>query len=271
MDQIIIGCTTRPYAAVSLAEACERIAAAGYTDVAVFQNSDGLAVTAASTADQITAVRRAAAAAGLKPSMVLGGVSLDQAPDAAFEEFKRLLDNTAAVGADWLLQCGTEAESRREMYYTLLERAAPVAAELGVGITLKPHGGITLNVADLLRAARRIVHPAFGICYDPGNILYYTKGAERPGPGAAQIAPHVTTAIVKDCLLNNGVPDVMVTPGEGLVDFRAVFAGLCGGGFHGPCYVECVGGSTLETIDANLRATLDFVQRTLAGTESGGG
>ena len=269
MDQIIIGCTTRPYAAVTLAEACERIAAAGYTDVAVFQNSDELAVTATSTADQIAAVRQAATAAGVKPSMVLGGVSLEQSRDAAFEDFRRLLNNTAAVGAKWLLQCGTEDESRREMYYALLERAAPVAAEIGVGITLKPHGGVTLNVADLLRAAGRIVHPGFGICYDPGNIIYYTKGAERPEPGAARIASHTTTAIVKDCVLNDGVPDVMVTPGDGLVDFRAVFAGLCGGGFHGPCYVECVGGSALAAIDANLKATLDFVRQALPGSGPG--
>lgn len=34
--ELTIGCTTRPYAGLSYEEAFERIAAAGYTDVAVF-------------------------------------------------------------------------------------------------------------------------------------------------------------------------------------------------------------------------------------------
>ena len=39
-----IGCTTRPYASVSFAEACEHIAEAGYSDVAVFRNTGSVAI-----------------------------------------------------------------------------------------------------------------------------------------------------------------------------------------------------------------------------------
>jgi len=146
-----------------------------------------------------------------------------------------------------------------------LRRTAPHAEQAGVRITLKPHGGITLTVEDLARAHREVGHRAFGICYDPGNLIYYTKGARRPETGIAAIAPAVSTVIIKDCVLRDGEPDVMVTPGEGLVDFRRVLGGLVDAGFQGPLYVECVGGKSPDEIDANLRATRTFVAEILRG------
>jgi sugar phosphate isomerase/epimerase len=59
--------------------------------------------------------------------------------------------------------------------------------------------------------------------------------------------------------LNNGKPDVMVTPGEGLVDFGEVIAILRTGSFQGPMYVECVGGKSLDEINHNVRSTLGFL------------
>ena len=55
------------------------------------------------------------------------------------------------------------------------------------------------------------------------------------------------------------MPDVMVTPGEGLVDFDTVLGGLVNGGFEGPLYVECVGGQTVAEINRDTEATLKFV------------
>ena len=101
--------------------------------------------------------------------------------------------------------------------------------------------------------------------YDPGNIIYYSKGEERPEMHVDAVAPLVTTAIIKDCVVRDGVPDVMVTPGEGWVDFQRVLSSLVGAGFDGPLYVECVGGDTLEEIDANVRQTYRFLQDILTG------
>ena len=74
----------------------------------------------------------------------------------------------------------------------------------------------------------------------------------------------MTTTIIKDCVVENGEPDVMVTPGEGLVDFKKVLDGLGAGGFDGPLYVECVGGTRLDEINANIKSTLKFVTDILA-------
>ncbi len=152
------GCTTRPYSSLAFAEACRHIAAAGYTDVALFRTA------------------------------------------------------------------GVRSESSREE-----------------------------------------VLPAFGICYDPGNIIYYTRGKERPETHVSEVAPLVTTGIIKDCVLRDDIPDVMITPGEGLVGFDAVLSALVEGGFRGPLYVECVGGESLDEVDQNVRRTLVYIQGILSG------
>ena len=254
-----IGCTTRPYGLLTFPKACEHIAAAGYTDVAVFANAGQVPVRADSTDAEIAETRKAAAAVGLAPSMLIGSTKLNLGLEAAVDDYKRLIDNAAALGTKWLLDCGTGNEAHYADYFELMRQAAPHAAEMGVNITMKPHGGISLTVQDLLDANDKVNHPAFGICYDPGNIIYYTKGGLRPETDIGTVAPKVTTTIIKDCVVENGVPDVMVTPGEGLVDFETVLNGLVNGGFDGPLYVECVDGETVDEVDSNTKAALKLV------------
>ena len=144
-------------------------------------------------------------------------------------------------------------------------RGVSIHAEIaGVGLTLKPHGGITLTIDDLIDAFDKVSHPAFGICYDPGNIIYYTKGELHPAPDIARIAPIVTTGIIKDCLVTDSVPDVMVTPGEGLVDFEKALGGLIEGSFRGLLYVECVAGKKLDEINKNVKSSRKFIGDILA-------
>ena len=256
-----IGCTTRPYESLTFSEACDHISAAGYTEVAVFSNAGRNPVRADSTSSEIREASRAAANAGLTPSAVMGSVRfLDKGLEVCLDDYKRLIDNAAVLGAKWLLDCGTAIEAHYKDYYELMRRAAPHAAQTGVDIALKPHGGISLSAQDLLKAAKEVRHSAFGICYDPGNIIYYTKGSLRPESDIGVIAPKVTTVIIKDCIVKDGEPDVMVTPGEGLVDFERVLNGLITGGYDGPLYVECVGGSTLNEVNVNIESTLKFVK-----------
>ena len=260
----IVGCTTRPFAKLSYAEACERIASAVYTDVALFINEGEIPVRSDSTAEEVAEVRQTIEGTGLRPSMLLGRTRLDLGLEAAVEDYERLISNASGLGCEWLLDCGTGREELYEDYYEMMNRAMPHAEECGVKVVLKPHGGITLTVDDLLKAHERVDHPSFGICYDPGNIIYYTKGEVRPDADIDRIAPVTRAGIVKDCVVVDGKPDVMVTPGEGLVDFEKVFAGLVLGGFDGPLYVECVGGEEIEEIDANVRSTREFVRNILA-------
>ena len=74
------------------------------------------------------------------------------------------------------------------------------------------------------------------------------------------MASRVTTAIIKDCVVEDGKPDVQVTAGDGLVDFPVVLKQLIEGGFRGPWYVECVGGREVAQIDRDLAFTLGYVK-----------
>ena len=73
------------------------------------------------------------------------------------------------------------------------------------------------------------------------------------------VASRTSTLIIKDCMLNNDKPDVMVTAGDGLVDFPFVIGQLEDGGFSGPMYVECVGSSEPDAVDGDLKRTHVFV------------
>jgi sugar phosphate isomerase/epimerase len=254
-----MGCTTRPFQELSFAEACRRIAAAGYTDVAIFRG-----ITADSSREEVLGMRQVAVDAGLAPSMVLARAPLDLGLEPAIDAYKHLIDHAVALGADWLLDLGTSQEVFRGRYVALMQQVAPCAEQAGVGISVKPHGGITRTTADLVVVHNAVSQPAFGICYDPGNLIYYTQGAERPTDHIARVAPLVTTGIIKDCVVRAGVPNVMITPGEGWVDFHAVLAGLLEAGFRGPLYLECVAGETIDEIDRNVQATWLYVAEILA-------
>jgi sugar phosphate isomerase/epimerase len=253
-----IGCTTRPFGDVPLADACRRIAAAGYTDVALFSGVDD-----ESSPEEVSAARQVALDAGLRPSLLLARARLEQGLDGAATAYVQLIDNAVALGAQWLLDLGTAQEALYGRYLSLMRVVAPYAQEAGVQIAVKPHGGITTTTDDLIAVHRQVDHPSYGICYDPGNIVYYTRGAERPRTYIDRVAPLVTTCIIKDCTIRDGERDVMITPGEGWVDFEAVLGGLVRGGFRGPLYVECVGGQSVQEIDHNVQATRAFVREIL--------
>jgi sugar phosphate isomerase/epimerase len=257
---IILGCTTRPYSDIPVSDACARIAAAGYTDMALF----GAAIGADSSRDHVLSIRRAVLDSGLSPSMLLGRVDLQNGPGAALSAYRRLIDNAALLGATWLLELGLDQETLFGTYLDVIRQAAFHAEQAGIGITLKPHGGITLTSQGLIDVHRRVNQPAFSICYDPGNIIYYSKGQEMPTDHLAEVAPLVRTGIIKDCVVRDGSPDVMVTPGEGMVDWRSVLSTLLASGFVGPLYVECVAGDSIEQRDRNVKRTLAFVRGVLS-------
>ncbi|WP_028453243.1 sugar phosphate isomerase/epimerase family protein [Chitinilyticum aquatile] len=254
------GCTTRPYQELDFPRACAAIAAAGFSEVAVYYNASAagtpaIPVTAQSTAADVAAARQAASAAGLTPSLLLGGWQPDLELAAAIDDYRRLIDNAAALGACWLLDLGCDQRELRADYLALMQAVAPHAEAAGITITLKPHGGIALTAADLLALYGTVAHPAFRLCFDPGNFIYYSAGAIRPEDCVDALAPHCATAIIKDCVLGPGGPDVMVTPGEGLVDFPQIFRQLRAGGFSGPVYLECVAGNSADDRDENVRRT----------------
>ncbi|MBT7860242.1 MAG: sugar phosphate isomerase/epimerase [Gemmatimonadetes bacterium] len=257
----ILGATTRPFNQLPFAEACLRISRAGYQHVAIFANQGVQPIRSDSTSAELEDVGRITRDTGLTPSMVLGRTVWDNGLEDAVTQYRRLIDNSAEVGAGWILDLGTSKEELYEDYVELMRQVAPSAEAAGVAITMKPHGGISLTVEHLVQTHRRVDHPAFGICFDPGNIIYYTKGDRRPEPDVEHVSKLVTSFIVKDCVVVDGEPDVMVTPGDGLVDFPLVLAKLRASGYSGPSYVECVaGGQDADLVERALTQTFGYIR-----------
>ena len=265
---ITIGCLSRPYGDLGPAEAYERIAAAGFTDLGVYPNPyPGEApLRADDPPEKVAEIRKMAADAGLTPVLLLGYTKLDLGLETAVEQYEKLIDRAAELGVSWLLDSGTANEEHYESYFELMRRASPYAEEAGIGITMKPHGGISLTADDLLTAVERVDHPSFAICYDPGNIIFYSQGEHRPERDAERVAARTSTAIIKDCSLETGTrDDVNVTAGDGLVDFPVLLRKMASGGFEGPYFVECVGGRQEPEIDRDLSYTRGYI-RGILGT-----
>jgi len=264
--ELVIGSTTRPYNMLSFAEACERIGGAGYTDVAVFAHDRVIPVDSESSSEQVAAAKKAAADAGVNPSMLLGRALLDRGAEGAVNAYKQLLDNAAELGSKWILELGTGKEEFYGIYPEVMRQAAEHAETVGVGISLKPHGGISLTARELIDLYQQVDRPAFAVSYDPGNIIHYTRGEVRPESEVDEIAKYTSTAIVKDCALDaENNPNVNTTAGDGEVDFYRVLSGLVGGGFSGPLYVECVGAKEPDGVDRDLAFTLGYIKGILLG------
>jgi sugar phosphate isomerase/epimerase len=80
--------------------------------------------------------------------------------------------------------------------------------------------------------------------YDPGNILFYSKGALDPVVDSATVDGLVVGMSIKDYPRGQSFlqrPIRHATPGSGLMNYKAVMARLKKGGFvRGPLMVECL-------------------------------
>ena len=91
--------------------------------------------------------------------MLIGGTKLDLGLDGAVDDYKRLIDNAAGLGTTWLLDCGTGKEEHFEAYFELMRQAAEHARQVGVYITMKPHGGnatVKLYLLEILKMATNV-------------------------------------------------------------------------------------------------------------------
>src|SRR5207249_6076938 len=68
---------------------------------------------------------------------------------------------------------GPTEQKAWERQLQLMTAVAEHAHAMGMTLVMKPHGGIGGTAHGMAEAVRYMRSPGFGICYDPGNILYY--------------------------------------------------------------------------------------------------
>jgi len=267
-----IGCYTRPWAKYDYREALDAIAEAGfkYAGLMTTNTKTGLVISVDTTLEEAEQVGREAKKRGLKiPSLYGGDIPVAKSIEAGIEGLRKLIDNCKACGVGNLMMGGVGNEKLYDVYYKAIAECCDYAAEKGIGISVKPHGGLNATGPQCRKTVERVGRRNFTLWYDPGNIFFYSDGKLDPATDAAQVAGLVSGMCVKDFAMasQEGKPakEVMITPGTGRVDFRAVLAVLKKGGFTGgPLVVECLARGELPALLAEAKKARKFVEELVA-------
>ncbi|MFB0552880.1 MAG: neutral/alkaline non-lysosomal ceramidase N-terminal domain-containing protein [Phycisphaerae bacterium] len=256
-----IGCYTRPWADYDYRVALDAIAEAGfkYAGLMTTKSKTRLVISISTTLEEAARVGQEVKSRNLKVLSVYGGgIPVAKSLKAGIGGLKKLIDNCAACDAKNLLMGGIGDEKLYEVYYKAIAECCDYAAEKGVGISIKPHGGLNATGPQCRKTIEMVGHRNFRIWYDPGNIFFYSNGKLDPVDDAATVDGLVTGMCVKDY---RHPKNVSVTPGTGQVDFPAVLARLKKGGFtHGPLIVECLQPGDLKETLAEARKVRLFLE-----------
>jgi sugar phosphate isomerase/epimerase len=252
---IDLGCMNRPWAQHPFDEALAGIAQAGFRSFGLLNNwNQDVKVTGDSDDAEVDALGARVRNAGLSLRMLPCSVPLDRGHDDAVAFVRTLARHAERLGVKILLEMGSTNPDRYDMYFAVMRDAAPTAADHGVTIALKPHGGLSTTSDDCLHAVERVDRIAYRLTYDPGNLLYYAD--ERPEPSLIKLRPYVVAICIKDEVGGNG-PNrtVDLTPGDGDVDFPMIVKILLDTGFRGPAIVETLGLGSIDEVNSQaLRA-----------------
>jgi len=259
---IKLACMTWVYSHVSFENALERIAKAGFKYVSFGLPHEENPVFSENKPDEATHTLRLLDRYGLQPVTLVSTEQLS--PNQTIERACRWMDFARELGVKELLSLGTwsyrrfpdERHSEKEM--TILNKAfaekfhilAEEAAKRDLVISIKPHTGNTATADELNQTLSAIGSPFVKVNYDPGNVRYY-EGI-NPTADLRLIAKQVISFIAKDHKGGRFESDFPI-PGEGDVDFPALFAILNEMQFKGPIIVERIDGRgeprTLEELD----------------------
>jgi len=257
-----IGIYTRPWAKYDYRVALDAMVEAGfkYAGLMSTNSKTRLVISAATTAEEAEQIGQELKKRGLGLLSVYGGgIPVEKSLQAGIEAMHRLIDNCAAAGAKSILMGGIANPKLYQAYYKAIAECCDRAAERGLLITLKPHGGLNATGPQCRKCVETVGKKNFRLFYDPGNVYFYSKGELDPVKDAETVDGLVAGMCVKDYLPPNRVD---VTPGTGKVDFPALLARLKKGGFtSGPLVIECLAPGDLKEILAEAKKARSFLEK----------
>ncbi len=256
-----IGCYTRPWDRHDVRTALDAIAEAGYKHAGLMttKSRTRLVISAATTLEEAERIAEELKKRDLSvPSVYGGDINVARSLQDGIDDLPRIIDACAAVGAKNLLMGGTGNPKLHDNYYKAVAECCDYAASLGMGISVKPHGGLNADGAQCRKICELVGKRNFGVWYDPGNILFYSDARLDPVKEAAELDGRVVGMSVKDY---RHPKNVELTPGTGQVDFQAVMERLRQGGFtSGPLVVECLAPGDPPTLLAEARKARRFLE-----------
>lgn len=255
-----LGCFTRPWKDYGVEAAAAGMRAAGFNYFGPMGMNPTRLIDYNSTPEDVAAIERVVKGAGLKFSIIMATYPLSSVEEGV-AAVNRQIDYAEQLGTRHVLTGGASNSDQYETYYAIMRESSEYAMHKGITVMLKPHGGLSNTTRDTIESWKKVNHQNFKICYDAGNLLYYV--GEDPLAHIHEIAPIVSSMCIKD-EVGGKQGDVMVTPGDGTVDFAAVFSALKEAGFAGPFAVECLSGESLEEINHEAVRARQFLEETFA-------
>lgn len=254
-----IGCFNRPWGAWGYDVALDGLKAGGFKVTGLVGDHKGdIGLSTTATPEYIAALKRRINDRGLTVNVAWLKTQHKGPVADSIAGCRKLIDYAAQLGMTYLLSGGVSAESQYENYYATMADAAKYAADKGVNMVLKPHGGSSGASDEVLKCLEKVNHPNFKVWFDAGNIIYYT--GKDPVAELKPIAKYVTGFCAKDCAAQKTA--VMIQFGAGKVDFKAVFKVLKEAGFNGPVMIECTApAETPEQVTANAVANRKFLEK----------
>jgi sugar phosphate isomerase/epimerase len=262
--EVQLGAMNRSWTQFTFDEALSGIAGAGFKYFGFLAQQRKMLIGATTSPEEVDQAVARVRGHGLEPRFIPSTIAMDQSDAEAVTQARRLVDNARRAGVPVLLEMGNSKPENYTRYFEIMRQAAPYAEQQGVTIALKPHGGLSTTADDCLRAIETVDHPAYRLCFDPGNLLYYA--GQRPEVELPKLAPYVVAMCVKDETGGSGPNrSVNVTPGDGDVDFPAVFKILADHGFAGkPAIVETLAGTSLDEVNREAKRGYEYLTQVLS-------
>jgi sugar phosphate isomerase/epimerase len=276
-----IGCYTRPWGAYDFQTALDAVADAGYKHLGLMtiNSKSKLVISVTTTIEEADKIGYQVRQRGLQiPSTYVGGFPVQKSIDEGIKGLRHLIDCCAVAGSKTLLLGGTGDEKTFDAYYKAVAECCDYAAIKNVGMTIKPHGGLNATSAQVRKIIQTVAKKNLTVCYDAGNIAFYSNGAMDPVKDAADVDGLVSCWTIKDFSPTKRTPpakgarpskytgDVALTPGTGTVNFKAVFARLRQGGFRsGALIVECLAPGEPAQLLAEAKKARKFLEDLVAG------
>ena len=258
--EIKLGCFTRPWKDHGVEAAAAGMRAAGFKHFGPMGMGPTRLIDYNSTSEEVAAIEQAVKGAGLSFTIMMGTYPLTSVEEGV-AALNREIDYAEQLGIRHVMTGGASDPAQYGTYYDIMRECAEYALQKGITLMLKPHGGLSNTTRETIDSWKKVNHQNFKICYDAGNLLYYA--GEDPLAHIREIAPIVAGMCIKD-EVGGKQGDVMVTPGDGQVDFAAVFGALKEAGFAGPYVVECLSGESLDEINHEAVRARNYLAETFA-------
>jgi sugar phosphate isomerase/epimerase len=269
--EFTLGSFTRPWGKVPIERALDGMAEAGFPTVGLMVEREPQDALRPTMRQEYLDINKKILSRGMKPAMAMLRPDLSVPPAKAAEMLVPIMDVLVEMEVKYLLDLATWEEDHYDDYYGVMKAYAAEAEKRGQIIGVKPHIGKWETGETLLEAAQEVNSPAYGVCYDPGNILGYSYRRDKVARDTVEelkiCIEHVNSFIVKDWKQRErvkGKPSARIHPGEGDAQFPKLFEMLKEVNYKGPCIVELLGGREPEEIDASAVRTYKYLKELTA-------